>query len=101
MQAAPIKPKLKAPRTKRLKLKYDGPLSNFAFNFNLCCYTGGCFVGEVSTAGVAHLIHAKAGTLRTLAEHRSRHRLVHEGGASFEDLPVGPSGLAGIAKEIL
>jgi hypothetical protein len=26
---------MKAPGTKRLKLKYDGPLSNFAFKFNL------------------------------------------------------------------
>ena len=29
---------MKAPRTKRLKLKYDEPLSNFAFNFNLRRY---------------------------------------------------------------
>jgi hypothetical protein len=30
---------LKAPGTKRLKLDYDEPLSNFAFKFNLRCYT--------------------------------------------------------------
>jgi hypothetical protein len=35
VQVDPIKPTLKAPETKRLKLKYDEPLSNFAFNFNL------------------------------------------------------------------
>jgi serine/threonine protein kinase len=29
---------LKAPRTKRLKLKYDGLPSSFAFNFNLRLY---------------------------------------------------------------
>ena len=29
---------LKAPGTKRLKLKCDSPLSNFAFNFNLRRY---------------------------------------------------------------
>ena len=32
---------LKAPGTKRLKLIYDGPLSNFAFKFNLRRYSGG------------------------------------------------------------
>jgi len=31
---------LKAHGTKRLKLKYDGPLSNFGFKFNLRRYTG-------------------------------------------------------------
>ena len=34
-QVDPIKPKLKAPGTKRLKLKYDEPISNFAFKFKL------------------------------------------------------------------
>jgi hypothetical protein len=34
----PIKPTLKAPDTKRLKLEYDGLLSNIAFNFNLHRY---------------------------------------------------------------
>ena len=38
MQIDPIKPALTAPGTKRLKLKYDEPLSNFAFNFNLRRY---------------------------------------------------------------
>ena len=35
MQVDPIKPTLKALRIKLLKLKYDKPLSIFAFNFNL------------------------------------------------------------------
>ena len=35
MQVAPIKPTLKAPGTKRLKLKYDKLLSSFAFKFSL------------------------------------------------------------------
>ena len=35
MQVDPIKPTLKAPGTKRLKLGYDKLLSNFAFEFNL------------------------------------------------------------------
>jgi hypothetical protein len=39
-------PTLKAHGTKRLKLNCDHPLSNFAFNFNLRCYTaaGASFV---------------------------------------------------------
>ena len=41
MQINPIKPTLKAPGTKRLKLKYDEPLSNFGFNYNLRRYTMG------------------------------------------------------------
>ena len=35
MQVDPIKYKSKAPGIKRLKLNHDGPLSNFAFKFNL------------------------------------------------------------------
>jgi hypothetical protein len=34
-----MKPMLKAPGRTRLTLKYDEPLSNFAFNFNLRRYT--------------------------------------------------------------
>ena len=39
MQVGPMKPTLKAPGTERLKLKYDEPLSNVAFKFNLHRYT--------------------------------------------------------------
>jgi len=39
VQVFPIKPKLKPPGTKRLKLKCDVLLSNYAFKFNLRCYT--------------------------------------------------------------
>ena len=39
MQVDPIKPKLKLPGTKRLKLKCDTPLSDFAFRFQLRRYT--------------------------------------------------------------
>jgi len=39
VQVDPIKPMLKAPRTKGLKLKYDEPLSNFASKFNVRRYT--------------------------------------------------------------
>ena len=38
MQVDPIKPKMNAPGTKRLKLKSDEPLSSFAFEFNLRRY---------------------------------------------------------------
>ena len=39
MQVDPITHALKAPGIKRLKLKSDDPLSNFAFKFNLRRYT--------------------------------------------------------------
>jgi hypothetical protein len=39
VQIDPMKPKLKPPGTKRLKLEYDGLLSNFGFKFNLRRYT--------------------------------------------------------------
>ena len=35
----PIKPTLKAPGIKHLKLTYDKPLSKFALKFNLRCYS--------------------------------------------------------------
>jgi hypothetical protein len=38
MQVDPIKPTLKPPGTKRLVPKWDEPLSDFAFNFNLRRY---------------------------------------------------------------
>ena len=39
MQVDPIKPKLKPPGTKRLKLIYDGPVSKFAFKINFRRHT--------------------------------------------------------------
>jgi len=39
VQVDPIKPTLKAPVSKSLKLKYDKPVSNVAFKFNLRHYT--------------------------------------------------------------
>jgi len=38
LQIDPIKPKLKAPGTKLLKLKWDGTLLKFAFKLNLRRY---------------------------------------------------------------
>ena len=42
MQVDPVKPKLKAPGTKPLKLEYDGLLSNIGFKFNLRRYSVAC-----------------------------------------------------------
>ena len=39
VQVDPMKPKLKPPGTKRLKLKYDGLLSKFGFKLNLRRYS--------------------------------------------------------------
>ena len=41
VQVDPIKPTLIAPGSERLKLNYDDPLSNFAFNFYLRRYNLG------------------------------------------------------------
>ena len=46
MQVDPIKPTLKAPGTKRLKLKYDKVLSSFAFKFNLRRYILVLYINE-------------------------------------------------------
>jgi len=47
-----MKPKLKAPRTKRLKLSYDVPPSNFACKFNLRRYS--------QSADPIHAFHGRA-----------------------------------------
>ena len=46
MQVDPMKPKLKPPGNKQLKLKCDVPLSNFAFKFNLRRYNQAVMRGE-------------------------------------------------------
>ena len=55
VQVDPIKPKLKLPGTKRLKLKCEGPLSICAFKFNLRRYNTGFYrlaeCGRVYKAG--------------------------------------------------
>ena len=53
---------LKAPGTKRLRLKYDGPLSNFGFDFNLRRYILGSSGGLSSVA--AATIRRDAGKIR-------------------------------------
>jgi len=65
----PIKPALKAPGTKRLELIYDGPLSNFAFKFNLRRYTTELFPvdGETCWFAAEQFMtgHTAGGVLRT------------------------------------
>jgi len=39
VQVGPMRPTLKAPGTKCLKLQYDVPLSNFAFEYDLRRYS--------------------------------------------------------------
>jgi hypothetical protein len=43
-----MRPELTPPGTKRLKAKYDEPLSTFAFNFNLRRY----ILAETGCAGI-------------------------------------------------
>ena len=60
MQVDPIKPELKAPGTQRLKLQYDKPLLNFAFKFNLRCYSvGECIVAlhRIGNASVIKIVN--------------------------------------------
>jgi len=68
VQVVPIKPELKARRTQRLKLQYDEPLSNFAFNFNLRRYNPVPLAHHVRTsltaALQAALDRARAAALR-------------------------------------
>jgi hypothetical protein len=50
VQVDPIKPTLRAPGTKRLKLNCDVLLSTSAFKFNLRRYTEACIAAEVGAA---------------------------------------------------
>jgi hypothetical protein len=54
VQVFPIKPTLKAAGTRRFKLRYDGPLSNFAlaFNVNLRRYNKVCVLDAGALAGL-------------------------------------------------
>jgi hypothetical protein len=47
VQVDPIKPTLKAPGTKRLKLNYEVPLSNFAFKSNVRLYIKSAALAEL------------------------------------------------------
>ena len=53
MQVDPIRPTLKAPGSKRLKLKHDGLLSYFAFKFNMRRHIMGWFPISTTAGAVA------------------------------------------------
>ena len=67
VQVDPIKPTLKPPGTKRLKLKCDVLLSTFAFKFNLRRYTGAamhCLCGPHHAAvGPTHDVVSGSGVV--------------------------------------
>jgi len=57
-----MKPTSKAPRIMRLKLKYDKPVSNFAFKFNLRrCIKAGSKLNETCHDGDTAVHYAAAG----------------------------------------
>jgi hypothetical protein len=51
VQVDPMKPTLKPPRSKRLKLEHEKPLSSVAFNFNLRRYMKAVDIGIKQEAG--------------------------------------------------
>jgi len=54
-----MKPALKAPGTNSLKLNYDEPLSNFAFNCNLRRYTMVSEMGfDVAASALGRGLHS-------------------------------------------
>ena len=71
-----MNPTLKAPGTKRLKLNYDEPLSNFALNFNLRRYSKGRILqGEAN--------------LQKRHEMRASQLTAMQAGRHSHDLPFG------------
>jgi hypothetical protein len=63
VQLDPVNTMLKAPGIKRLKLKRDVPLSNFAFKFNLRRYTS----AAAPRRAVIQVSNAKVGRCRLTA----------------------------------
>jgi hypothetical protein len=61
VQVDPIKPTFIAPGRRRSKLKYDEPLSSFALNLNLRCYSMGGIAANPHIAGNAHITAGLAG----------------------------------------
>ena len=62
-----MKPMLKAPGLMLLKLRYDGPLSNFAFKFNLCSYNADDTQDIAELDAAAHTSPTHFSTLALLA----------------------------------
>ena len=81
MQVDPIKPTLKAPGTKRLKLKCDEPLLNFAFNSKLRRYNMAMVDwliaarADVNAARSDGYTPLKVGRCRLTLSHPNRKRL--------------------------
>jgi hypothetical protein len=74
VQVDPIKPTLKLPGTKRLKLKCDAPLSFFAFKFNLRRYTTAGAAAGAADGKVCYLllrVHTQS-TMFPLAQRGQR-----------------------------
>jgi hypothetical protein len=98
VQVEPTNSKLKPPGTMRLKLRYDGPLSNFAFNLNLRCYgeAGKQLLDQASVNAMA----TKAGPDRYCLP---RHRMLSY--SRNEDPSVSMTwramGLADIARHVI
>ena len=79
VQVDPIKPMLKAPATKRLKLEYDELLSNVAFKSNLRHY--------IEERGAATLGLAR-GLFRTSTQPMSNPRNNHSSALSVICVPI-------------
>ena len=86
VQVDPIKPKLKPPGTKRLKLKSDDSLSSFGFNFNLRRYT----MGYIQTPGYADESHSATRSLGSNNATQLAGQFIAMG-ALNDDTPVGPA----------
>jgi hypothetical protein len=79
VQVDPIKPTLKAPKSKRLKLKYDELLSNVASKFNLRRFTKVAAARSAAADAMHQTATLQAGrqiTLPTASITLSNHRTI-------------------------
>ena len=88
VQVDPIKPMLKAPGTKRLKLKYNKLLSSFAFKINLRRFTlahGRAEGGDMPAAAALYYSRgqAHAGLAGSTPPRATRHVIHMDFEASF------------------
>ena len=86
VQVDPIKHTLKAPGSVLLKLRIDGPVLNFAFNFNLRRYKVAQLEGAAATAGDSFLTRLFEGA--TQARTRSE-RIADAGAMAGEEITAG------------
>jgi len=99
VQLDPIKPTLKAPGTKRLKLKYDGPVLNFAFEFNLRLYTMVCF--DIFILRVIPPVFFTVGPARCCSP---RHKMLfysRNEGSQCVSMTRRAMGLADVARDVI